>query len=295
MEISMRRSKAMLLAILIAVSTNPQYGLADTVDGISGLSSNAVNSLVAHYDGRKNVATTGNVVDAWTPVDAAGNAINSMAIQSTQRGNGAADLITYDGTGTLRFDDTAVSADGRYLSGTLSNVGSNEFTVFWRGHYDAGAPFDTSGTYAYNIGLSDISHQRDDCGNGFCVEIFNGTTYAGDDITAFDGIDTVWSTVVTANSHTAFADGINLNMQGSPTYNIAPNSDIVVGAFSGGGFDMVGDFQQMIIFESALSTSDRLAVENYLTNINTIPEPTLVLPFALGALGICTKRKKRKF
>ena len=65
-----------------------------------------------------------------------------------------------------------------------------------------------------------------------------------------------------------------------------------MGAFSGGGFDMVGDFQQMIIFESALSNSDRILVENYLNNINSIPEPTMILPFALGALAIGVRRKR---
>ena len=266
---------------------------ADFIGDISGLSSDAVNSLVAHYDGRRNVATTGNVVDSWTPVDAFGNSLNGMNIVSTQRGNGAADLITYDGTGTLHFDDTAIAADGRYLSGTLTNSGGSNFTVFWRGHYEADAPFDTSGTYAYNIGLSDISHQRDNCGNGFCVEIFNGTTYVGDDITAFDGTDTTWSTVVTADSHTAYANGIDLNMQGTPTYDITSNADIVVGAFSGGGFDMVGDFQQLIIFETALSNSDRLLVEDYLNNVNVIPEPTSILPLAIVAWVACRRRSDR--
>ena len=160
----MPRLKSLFFVFVFALPAATELS-ADTVGGIAGLSSNAADSLVAHYDGRKNVATTGNVVDSWTPVDAAGSAIAGMTIQSTQRGNGAAELITYDGAGTLRFDDTSVSADGRYLSGTLANTGSSEFTVFWRGHYDAGAPFDTSGTYAYNIGLSDISHQRDDCDN----------------------------------------------------------------------------------------------------------------------------------
>ena len=247
---------------------------ADDLSSLS-LSQSALDSLVAHYDGRKGVGTNGNVVESWTPVDANGNAIDSMIINSTQRGAGAADLITYDGNSTLSFDDTSVGADGRYLNGTLTNSQTTEMTVFWLGHYEAGAPFDTSGTYAYNIGLSDISHQRDDGGGGFNVEIYNGTTYAGDDITAYDGIGTVWSTVVTSNSHTAYANGVDLNVAGSPTYNIGENAEIVVGAFSGGGFDLVGDISQLIIFESALSDSDRLVVESYLTSI---PEP---------ASGIC--------
>ena len=254
------------------------------------LSQSAIDSFVAHYDGRTGVDTSGNVVNSWTPIDINGAELASMTVTSTQRGSGAADLITYDGSSTLSFDDTAVGADGRFLSGALTNSQTTAMTVFWLGHYDDNAPFATSGTYSYNIGLSDISHQRDDGGGGFNVEIYNGTTYAGDDITAFDGIDTVWSTVVTADSHTAYANGINLNVSGSPTYDITANADIVIGAFSSGGFDLVGDISQLIIFESALSDSDRLAVENYLVSI---PEPSTGIAFGLVALGMVAIRRRK--
>ncbi len=266
---------------------------ADTIGEIQGLSASARDSLVAHYDGRRNVATTGNVVDSWTPIDAFGNSVNGMTVVSTQRGNGAAELITYDGTGSLAFDDTTVSADGRYLSGMLANSGGSTMTVFWRGNYAADAPFDTSGTYAYNIGLSDISHQRDDCGSSFCVEVFNGVTYGGDDITRYDNMDTVWTTVVTADSHAAYANGVDLNLIGSPTYDVTGNAEIVIGAFSGGGFDLVGDMQQLVIFESALSDGDRKLVENYLNSIYVVPEPSTVLPLIMAVTAIGARRHRK--
>ena len=85
-----------------------------------------------------------------------------MAASSTQRGNGPANLITYDGRGSLIFNDPSANADGRYLSGTLVNSSTRDFTIFWLGHYQDNAPFASSGTYAYNVGLNSISHQRDD-------------------------------------------------------------------------------------------------------------------------------------
>jgi hypothetical protein len=85
-----------------------------------------------------------------------------MIVRSTQIGNGAPELIKYGRPGKLIFDDTNVSADGRYMEGTLSNAESKELTVFWLGHYKAEAPFATSGTYVYNIGINNTSHQRDD-------------------------------------------------------------------------------------------------------------------------------------
>ncbi len=183
---------------------------------IPDLSTQALESLVAHYDGQTGVETDGNSVISWTPVDANGDFLDDMIVLSTQRGNAGQELITYDGSGKLTFDDTSVGADGRYLEGTLSNSESEDFTVFWVGHYKADAPYATSGTYVYNIGPSNTSHQRDDGKGGFVVEQYNGTTYSGDDITAYDGVTTVWSTVLSADSHAFYANGENLNVAGTP-------------------------------------------------------------------------------
>ena len=159
--------------------------------GIPNLSAQALESLVAHYDGKTGVKTDGGSVVSWTPIDGNGDFLGDMIVLSTQRGGAGQELITYDGSGKLTFDDTSVAADGRYLEGTLSNAESKEFTVFWVGNYSAGAPFATSGAYVYNIGINSTSHQRDDGKGGFVVEQYNGTTYAGDDIRAYDGVTTV--------------------------------------------------------------------------------------------------------
>ena len=260
---------------------------------IPGLSASAQSSLVAHYDGRTGVSTSNatSSVDSWTPVDGNGNSLPSMVVSSTARGTGAASLITYDGVGNLSFDDTATGSQGRYLLGALTNDQSTSFTVMWRGHYKADAPFQTSGTYAYNIGINDISHQRDDGGGGFRVELYNGTTYAGDDITAYDGTDTIWSTVITANSHNVYANGTNLNVVGNPTNSVGANADIIMGAYSGSGYDFVGDMSQMIIFNSALSDADRILVGGYLTSI---PEPSVTLLLGLGILPLLMRRRRSR-
>ncbi|MCH2059247.1 MAG: hypothetical protein MK183_01345 [Verrucomicrobiales bacterium] len=230
---------------------------------IPGLSAEAKASLVAHYDGRTGVSTTGNAVDSWTPVDGSGNALSGMAVTNTGHGTADASHISYDGSGTLTFTDPG--SGGRYLEGSLANSESTDFTVFWRGHYEADAPFATSGNYAYNIGPNNISHQRDDGDGGFRLEMYNGTTYAGDDIQVYDGVDAVWSTVITADSHNAYANGTNLNLVGSPTNNVVADASIIMGSYSSSGYDFVGDMSQMIIFESALSDADRELVEKFLT------------------------------
>ena len=246
-------TKMMKIRFLSATIATYSICLSDTsaglFDDVPGLSASARSTLVAHYDGRAGVATTDSIVESWTPVDGDGVLLPGMVAPSTQRGSGAADLITYDGSDRLIFDDPSAGADGRYLSGTLANAGTSDFTIFWLGHYQDGAPFATSGTYAYNVGLNDISHQRDDGDGGFRVEMYNGTTYTGDDITAYDGIDTVWSTVITATTHDAYANGVNLNVSGSPTNSVVANAAIVIGAWSSGGYDLVGEIRQIIIFE----------------------------------------------
>ena len=256
------KAYTILLIFILAIKFN-MFGNG-LLTAVPELSSKAIDSLVAHYDGSKGVETVDNAVVSWTPVDSTGQLMDSMIVQSAQKGNGGSDLISYDGTGKLFFDDTSVAADGRYLTGKLSNTETKEFTIFWLGHYKADAPFATSGTYAYNIGLSNTSHQRDDGKGGFVVEQYNGITYSGNDISEYDDQTTVWSTVLTADSHSFYANGKNLNLGGMPTNNIKANADIVIGAYSSSGYDFVGEIEQLIIFSSALNTKDRKLIENHL-------------------------------
>ena len=256
------KAYTILLIFILAIKFN-MFGNG-LLTAVPELSSKAIDSLVAHYDGSKGVEAVDNAVVSWTPVDSTGQLMDSMIVQSAQKGNGGSDLISYDGTGKLFFDDTSVAADGRYLTGKLSNTETKEFTIFWLGHYKADAPFATSGTYAYNIGLSNTSHQRDDGKGGFVVEQYNGITYSGNDISEYDDQTTVWSTVLTADSHSFYANGKNLNLGGMPTNNIKANADIVIGAYSSSGYDFVGEIEQLIIFSSALNTKDRKLIENHL-------------------------------
>jgi hypothetical protein len=254
---------------------------------IPDLSTQAFESLVAHYDGKTGVETDGGVVVSWTPIDGNGDSLDEMIVRSAQGGNGAPELIKYGRPGKLIFDDTSVGGDGRYLEGTLSNAESKEFTVFWLGHYKAEAPFASSGTYIYNIGSNNTSHQRDDGKGGFVVEQYNGTTYSGDDIMAYDGVTTVWSTVLTVDSHAFYANGENLNVGGAPSNNIKANAAIVIGAYSSTGYDFVGEIEQLIIFSSALSDPDRKLVENYLLRFTPVADkPEISIEKDLEAVKI---------
>ena len=263
-EIAFMNTYSVLISSMCLMSLTCNMSGNGLSSDIPDLSTQALESLVAHYNGQTGVETDGNSVISWTPVDANGDFLDDMIVLSTQRGNAGQELITYDGSGKLTFDDTSVGADGRYLEGILSNSESEDFTVFWVGHYKAEAPFATSGTYVYNIGPSNTSHQRDDGKGGFVVEQYNGTTYAGDDISAYDGVTTVWSTVLTADSHAFYANGENLNVTGTPSNHVQANASMIIGAYSSSGYDFVGEVEQLIIFDSALSDTDRKLIERHL-------------------------------
>ena len=113
------------------------------------------------------------------------------------------------------------------------------------------------------------------------MEQYNGTTYAGDDITAYDGVTTVWSTVLTADSHAFYANGTNLNVGGTPSNNVKANAAMLIGAYSSSGYDFVGEVEQLIIFGSALSDADRELVESYLGAPEApAPPSTILIDFA---------------
>ena len=288
----MKLNQFLTAVSILSVTVQVNYA---TLITISDLSLEAQDSLVAHFDGRTGVATTGVNVDSWTPVDLDGTALPGQIISSTARpSGGAADLITYDAaSSSLTFTDPTSGALGRYLTGTLNTSGSGlSYTIIWLGHYSSGDTngFENEGIYAYDIG-SEMSHQRDDDDGIFRAEFHDGSsTFAADDITAFDDIDTVWSTVYTPSSHTAYANGTNLNAQGTPSYSVAENPTIVMGAFSEGGYDMLGSISQFVIFEGVLSDADRGLVENYLA---AIPEPSLVSVFCgLTAMFLIVFRRR---
>ena len=115
--IIMRPHFTTILSIYFLSLTCNAFGKGLSSD-VPDLSTQALESLVAHYDGKTGVEADGGSVLSWTPIDGNGDFLDDMIVQSTQRGDGGQELITYDGSGKLIFDDTSVGADGRYLEGT---------------------------------------------------------------------------------------------------------------------------------------------------------------------------------
>ncbi len=188
----------------------------------------------------------------------------------------APENITFDAAGmngapTVRFADN--TSDDQWLRGDLAaSVALTDATVFWLGHYAAGAA-DGSGLYVYTIGTSagtgasQLSHQQD----SGSVEVYNGqTTFTGANIEAREGRYTVWRTEYRGGtptvSHAAFADGVDLNVPGNTVgYNVNPDPHpIYVGGWQGQGFNFIGNLSELLVYQGRLDTTDVREVECYL-------------------------------
>ncbi|MEO8351793.1 MAG: choice-of-anchor Q domain-containing protein, partial [Chthoniobacteraceae bacterium] len=75
---------------------------------------------------------------------------------------------------------------------------------------------------------------------------------------------TAWSTVVTATSHQTRANGLDLQVAGSPTYSIPANPPIIIGGSGPSGFGFSGRIKHLLIFATALDAPDRILLERFL-------------------------------
>lgn len=249
--------------------------LAAPLSSIDGLSQEALDSLVAHYDASIGVATSGLMkeVATWNPVDEDGNQLSNnlgQLILQDNYGAPVAGQITQNSTGNIvQFADpeTGPPYEGQRLEGLLPQLANtSNYTIFWRGHYENEHHFQHLGMYAYNLGPNVIFHQRGYHGSPseFNIHVSNSPSPFGDSITRFDDQDTVWSTVVSGGSLAAYANGINLNVSGRGNqFHSAP--EITLGAIGPSGFDFVGEIKDLIIFRSALSDSDRALIRTHLS------------------------------
>ncbi|MCA9187948.1 MAG: hypothetical protein KDA99_20110, partial [Planctomycetales bacterium] len=261
-----------LLATALGIS-NPNTSEAGLFDD-APLSPDGQSKLLIHFDARVGVDSMGNQVDSWKGYDGSGQNVVATA---TLAGVGAGTNITTNGTAVI-FNET-IAADNLHLQTPLSTSGG-QYTIIWKGHYDStnqnGAA--NSGLYAYTLSNLEVAnapgmnHQRDDFGGGYRVELYPGTTYFGDVISAFDDTSTVWTTVYdySNSQHRAYANGNDLHVTGSSTLSLTANPTLVIGAydngtyFGGSGYSLLGEIEHLIVFQGVLSEPDIAAVESFL-------------------------------
>ena len=72
------KTHSVLISFVFILSVKLSIWGNGLLTAIPDLSSQAIESLVAHYDGSKGVETDGNTVVSWTPVDSNGQLLDEM-------------------------------------------------------------------------------------------------------------------------------------------------------------------------------------------------------------------------
>lgn len=258
-------SLSLTAAVLIAQPVVAQAPVVNSAD------------LVAHFvaDPTYLDLDASNNVIRWTST-------NDPTIQLDAGGTANPENIVYDpsglgGEGTLVVRDYA--GQNRYLRGDLGYTSNlTDTTIFWLGNYHPGAGGslgDAAGQYAYSLGSagsqgSQMDHQIDDG----AFELYGGSgTQTGDTISYLNGFNTVYRSDYYSGSpgHVAYANGVELGVANDSGYNVPVGQDLQLFGWQNSsgvaaGYNFVGDFSEMLIYQGRIDDNDATAVHNYLSN-----------------------------
>lgn len=308
------------VGLLAAGLLAPSLASAQLFSYVPGLSTAGQNALVTHFDARVGVSVNGTGgVTAWEGRDGDGN----LVATANRSGNAGDNSLTNNnitrnaGNNALVFTESDITETAHLYTEMDNLISGGAVTIFWKGFYSGSNPQGngTLGRYAYNLTAGEINsvnggmnHQRRDAAGNVAAFFTDGGTKLGDSISARNDVPTVYRSVYDMDATSAtvdfFAGGTDLNMSNpsSGTGTIfgstapAEQPNLYIGAISfptsttssNGGWSFIGEMEQLIIFEGALSSSDISAVESYLS---AIPEPGSaglwvgIAAVALTALG----------
>lgn len=233
-------------------------------------------TLVAHFRVSDSaVSRDGNgYVTSWTADNNPGIVLNAAGSTPSNIAYNAAGM---NGAPVIEVND--FSNQNQYMTGALPGTLTST-TIFWLGYYQpgrSGSLTDSAGQYVYSFGAdgadgSQMDHQTD--GGNF--ELFGGSgTQTGNSIVAQQGVYTIWRTQYgegTGNGHSAFAGNASLGIPSPNGGNYSASGNLVLFGFQGttpgvsDGFNFVGNFAELIIYNGILSSGDTALVEAYLAN-----------------------------
>lgn len=290
------------VGLLAAGLLAPSLASAQLFSDVPGLSTAGQNALVTHFDARVGVSVNGTGgVTAWEGRDGNGNVV----VTANRSGNAGDNSNTNNnitrnaGNNALVFTESNITETAHLYTEMDNLISGGAVTIFWKGFYSGDNPQgnDSLGRYAYNLTTDEINqvtggmnHQRRDAAGNVAGFFTDGGTERGDSISTRNDVPTVYRSVYDMDATSAtvdfFADGTDLNMSNpnSGTGTIfgstapAEQPNLYIGAISfptsttssAGGWSFIGEMEQLIIFQGALSSSDISAVESYLS---AIPEP----------------------
>ncbi|MEQ1850418.1 MAG: HYR domain-containing protein, partial [Chthoniobacteraceae bacterium] len=240
------------------------------------------SGLVLHLDATQGVTTTGNTVTAWA--DASGNGNNVVAVSDPQRGT----ALTPTGLQSIRLDGVN---DVLQRTGGLTNFpsGNANRTMFLVAKYNsstwwAGIAYGTAASNQ-SFGLN-VKHPSGEL-------VLHGYGGGNDLVSTTPGIGAGWmvqSGLLNGGTATHFKDGTQIG-QFAHTYNTGLTK-LVIGAEIGNAGFAGMDVAAVLLYNRALSVSERADVEAYLRSrflVDTTPPvvtvPANIVTEATGASG----------
>lgn len=268
----MRKLLGLLLAFILLF--NPAYAGFFGVGGFGGFFGAAfelssISGLVVQLEAASANVTledTDQVIQ-WTDLSGNGNHLTTTSASASRP--------TYDATGgangqpSIYFDGT-----NDYLRGTISAFSNNEATVFVVAEYAAGdtsqMPFELTNSGTLNTGIQAQLYLT----NGTYARVYHDATSSSITQTRALPISTFVSTIVydgntdgDASDQTLslYEDGIWKGTQTSVgNWRYGAPSEFHIGSKSSSTYYAKGNISAIIVYEKALSTSERVQVERYL-------------------------------
>lgn len=204
-------------------------------------------------DDSSTITLNGSTVSQWD--DKSGN--NYHISQATASNQPTYVSSVLNGRNIVRFD-----GNDELLNGSATVVGgSTNRTVFIVFNSTAG-----SLTYGVFLGDSTSNGQSFGISREIAVRVNNGNrVWSTGAINSTHSIVTIALDGTSTTDLSAWKNGSSLTASSTSVQTINTAAGIIVGNGTVGG-DLTGDVAEVIVYSSALSTSDRESVESYLSN-----------------------------
>lgn len=237
------------------------------------------------------VTSSGGLVSSWA--DQSGNGNNAVNATSGQQPSLISNAVA--GKPALRFD----GIDDSLISVTGALTGNTPHTIFLVSKFTSASAF-AGGAVLYSGTAG--GNQNSTLGSQKDGRLWVGG-YGEDDATPYsnsagDLASNVGTTqfrltekLYSAGNFKGYLDGVKVIDGNGATYNLG-NTETGVGRQFDTGTYYAGDIAEVLIYNTALSDSDRTAVEAYIAG-RYLPEPSTTVLAGVAGIGMLARRRRR--